>query len=131
MKDLSRTVRISLVAMALIVVAICLQSLMSISTDPAQSTFSYSIGLMDHVEDVSFAGEQMPTQGEYYFTREMFDREVAVTLLNAPQLIMIHKRQSYYFPYIEKKLREAGIPDDFKYLAVAESSLRNTAVSTA
>ncbi len=33
------------------------------------------------------------------------------------------KRAGRYFPFIEKKLAEAGLPQDLKYLAVAESSL--------
>jgi hypothetical protein len=35
------------------------------------------------------------------------------------------KRATRYFPLIERILKEAGIPDDFKYLAVAESELSN------
>jgi len=30
-----------------------------------------------------------------------------------------------WFPLIEKKLKENGVPDDFKYIALAESGLRN------
>ena len=35
------------------------------------------------------------------------------------------KLANRYFPLIENTLRENGIPEDFKYLAVAESGLRN------
>jgi membrane-bound lytic murein transglycosylase D len=35
------------------------------------------------------------------------------------------KMSKRYFPLIEKTLKEEGIPDDFKYLAVAESNLMN------
>ena len=35
-----------------------------------------------------------------------------------------------YLPYIERILQEQSLPDDLKYLAIAESSLRN-AVSSA
>jgi len=41
------------------------------------------------------------------------------------------KRARRYFPYIEKKLGEMNLPDDLKYLAVAESGLRPYAVSSA
>ncbi|NOZ44789.1 MAG: lytic transglycosylase domain-containing protein [bacterium] len=34
-----------------------------------------------------------------------------------------------YLPYISKKLAQAHIPDDFKYLAIAESALRNVSYS--
>jgi hypothetical protein len=38
---------------------------------------------------------------------------------------MIIKRSSRFFPIIEKILQEYNIPDDFKYLAAAESDLSN------
>ena len=69
-----------------------------------------------------FAGEPVPVNED---TRERLDRELSVnaywqstTLLN---LKMSHK----HFPVVEKILKENGIPEDFKYLAVAESGLRN------
>jgi len=39
------------------------------------------------------------------------------------------KRANRYFPTIERILREHGVPDDFKYLAVAESGLRHVTSS--
>jgi membrane-bound lytic murein transglycosylase D len=36
-----------------------------------------------------------------------------------------------YMPYIEKTLKDNKIPEDFKYLPIAESALRNDVVSTA
>ena len=62
--------------------------------------------------------------------RERLDRELLVnTYLHATTLL--HIKNTYkYFPLIEKILSTNGLPDDFKYLAVAESSLRN-AVSPA
>jgi len=39
-------------------------------------------------------------------------------------------RADLYFPLIEKVLKEEGLPDDFKYLALQESSLVPDAVST-
>lgn len=39
-------------------------------------------------------------------------------------------RINLYFPLMEKALREEGVPDDLKYLAVQESSLISDAVST-
>jgi hypothetical protein len=40
------------------------------------------------------------------------------------------KRARRYFPLIEKKLKEMGLPDDLKYLTITESSLRPEAVSS-
>jgi hypothetical protein len=40
------------------------------------------------------------------------------------------KRARRYFPYIEKRLREMGLPDDLKYVTITESGLRPEAVSS-
>lgn len=40
-------------------------------------------------------------------------------------------RVNLYFPLIEKTLKEEGVPDDLKYLAVQESALVSDAVSSA
>jgi hypothetical protein len=39
-------------------------------------------------------------------------------------VILWLKRTTRYFPYIEQVLRDTGLPDDIKYLAIAESALR-------
>jgi soluble lytic murein transglycosylase-like protein len=54
---------------------------------------------------------------------EMLDREFNIAVWNHAQIFMYLKRAGRYFPYIEKKLAEAGLPEDLKYLAVAESAL--------
>jgi LysM repeat protein len=41
------------------------------------------------------------------------------------------KRSSRYFPYIERKLAEANMPDDLKYVAIAESALQTNIRSSA
>ena len=40
------------------------------------------------------------------------------------------ERMQLYFPHISKTLKSQGIPDDFKYLPVLESSLLPEAIST-
>lgn len=80
---------------------------------------------------VYFAGEAIPLDGAYTLNQEKLDREIALTLMSPAQVVMLHKRERQYIPDIERALKNAGIPDDFKYLAVAESALRNVAVSTA
>jgi hypothetical protein len=74
-------------------------------------------------QDVSFAGETMPLQ--YFDTRESLDRELNATAFRHGSTLLTIKRAGRYFPEIEKILREYGIPDDFKYLACAESDLSN------
>jgi len=74
-------------------------------------------------QDVSFAGEAMPLQN--FDTRESLDRELNATAYRHGSTLLTIKRAGRYFPEIEKILLENGIPDDFKYLACAESDLSN------
>jgi hypothetical protein len=43
--------------------------------------------------------------------------------------LYILKLSTRYFPYIEERLKANGIPDDFKYVCVAESALQQSAAS--
>ncbi len=74
-------------------------------------------------DNVTFAGEAMPLQN--FDTRESLDRELNATAYRHGSTLLTIKRAGRYFPEIEKILRENGIPDDFKYLACAESDLSN------
>lgn len=76
----------------------------------------------------SFAGEQVPL--DLYYVREAFEREILANTFMHSTSIMMFKRASRWFPVIEPILKKNGIPDDFKFLAVAESNLIN-AVSPA
>jgi hypothetical protein len=73
----------------------------------------------------------MPIDGPYLFNKEKFDREYAISLLNAAQFVMIYRREAWYRDFIVEQLRQANIPEDFFYLVVAESALRNNSVSNA
>ncbi|HBA44467.1 TPA: hypothetical protein DEG21_02075 [Patescibacteria group bacterium] len=79
--------------------------------------------------DINFANELVSFDDKYYFNKEKFEKELSITRYNLYQFVLYHKREPLYLPIIEKKLKEAGIPDDFKYLAIAESSLKNDALS--
>ncbi|MEI6774625.1 MAG: lytic transglycosylase domain-containing protein [bacterium] len=80
---------------------------------------------------LSFAGERMPTDGKYQLNIERFDREVALLAINEAQFIMIYKRWNLIIPMIEKQLKKADLPDDFKYIPIIESALRDNVVSSA
>jgi membrane-bound lytic murein transglycosylase D len=75
-------------------------------------------------DSVSFAGEKVPLDN--FDTRESLEREIVITAYRHSSTLLILKRMGRYFPAIEKILRQNGIPDDFRYLAVAESDLTNT-----
>ena len=71
----------------------------------------------------TFAGEVIPV--ENFDVKERLDRELLVNSYYHSSTIQYIKLANRYFPEIEKILKKNGIPDDFKYLAVAESGLRN------
>jgi LysM repeat protein len=72
-------------------------------------------------ETLSLCGEPMPLQDQRVF--EMLEREFTISVWDHAQVVMWLKRAGRYFPFIEKELAARGMPDDLKYLAVAESSL--------
>lgn len=78
----------------------------------------YHVPIPDTME---FAGEEVPLQ--LFDVRESLDRELQVNTYWHSQTLMLLKKANRYFPIIEPILKENGIPDDFKYLAVAESAL--------
>ncbi len=69
-----------------------------------------------------FAGEPVPMNED---TKERIDRELSVNAYWQSATLLNIKMSYKYFPIIERILAENSIPDDFKYLAVAESGLRN------
>lgn len=76
----------------------------------------------------TFAGELIPMNVD---TRERLDRELSVNSYWHSSTLLNIKMANKYFPTIERILAEQGVPDDFKYLAVAESNLRNVSSSAA
>ncbi len=57
--------------------------------------------------------------------KERIDRELLVNTYWQSNTLLMIKRANKYFPVIEPILKKNGIPEDFKYLAVAESGLQN------
>jgi hypothetical protein len=87
----------------------------------AQETASPGFNDFPLPKTLSLCGEPLPLENRRVW--EMLDREFSLSVLNRTQVFLWLKRSGRYFPYIEKKLAEAGMPKDLKYLAVAESSL--------
>ncbi|MDR1039749.1 MAG: lytic transglycosylase domain-containing protein [Deltaproteobacteria bacterium] len=63
--------------------------------------------------------------------RERLEFEFLLLVHNPAQVELWRRRALRYFPLIESSLRNVGLPDDLKYLAVGESDLRPLAVSPA
>jgi membrane-bound lytic murein transglycosylase D len=103
---------------------------------PGFKVFGRSIEESDQVSDtvfsdrlfklpdtLTFAGEKMPLTN--FDTRESLEREMLISTFRHSSTILIIKKASRYLPLIEKILKENNIPDDFKYLAAAESEYSN------
>ena len=84
---------------------------------------SYTIKALKIPNNLTFAGEKVPT--ELNDIKERMDRELLVNTYWQSNGLLLIKRAHKYFPLIEPMLKKHGIPDDFKYLAVAESGLEN------
>ncbi|MDX2448060.1 MAG: transglycosylase SLT domain-containing protein [Desulfobacterales bacterium] len=70
----------------------------------------------------AFCSEKVPIKNQEI--RERFEKELLLSLWDRPQVILWLKRSYRHLPHIEKVLKENGMPDDLKYIAVAESALR-------
>jgi membrane-bound lytic murein transglycosylase D len=78
---------------------------------------------------VEFADHSVPVGRRDVWER--LDQEFLLYIGRPGQIMLWLKRMGKFMPLIEQRLKEYGLPDDLKYLAVVESSLRPTAVSSA
>ena len=72
---------------------------------------------------LEFSGERIPT--ENFEVYERMDREFLANTYWHSATILAIKRANRWFPVIEPILKKNNIPDDFKYLSIAESNLEN------
>ncbi len=71
---------------------------------------------------LEFAGEPVPL--EYFDVEESLARDLSVISYWHASMLYTIKLSHRFFPIIEPILRREGVPDDFKYLCVAESGLQ-------
>lgn len=74
-------------------------------------------------DEIIFCEERVPL--ENFDVYEALDYELVVNMYRHSATITYLKKAKRYFPEIEKVLKENNIPDDLKYLCVAESGLSN------
>lgn len=72
--------------------------------------------------NLTLCGEPVPLHDRKFW--EMMDREFTQAVHDQAQVFLWLKRSSRFFPYIESQLKAKGMPDDLKYLMVAESAMR-------
>jgi len=110
----------------LTVVLVSINALQEPPTDEfveKQMINDYNVYALQVPEYLDFAGEKMPLENPDIYER--MDRELLVNTYWQSNGILLFKRAHKYFPVIEPILKEYGVPDDFKYLAVIESGLQN------
>jgi len=80
-------------------------------------------------EKLDFAAEPVPLYN--FDVRESLDREMLIIANFHSQELLYIKKSNRYFSILEPILKKNEIPDDFKYLALAESGFLDKIVSPA
>jgi hypothetical protein len=80
-------------------------------------------------DKVQLFGKPVPLERRDVWER--MDREFLILVHDIPQVLLYMKRANRYFPMIEERLKDRGLPDDLKYVAIAESALKPKAKSWA
>ncbi|MGJ8760290.1 MULTISPECIES: lytic transglycosylase domain-containing protein [unclassified Polaribacter] len=90
-------------------------------TDPQTSTHAtYKIKALKLPNNLNLAGERVPL--EIPDVKERMERELLVNTYWQSNGLLLIKRANKYFPILEPLLKKYGLPDDFKFLALAESA---------
>jgi len=80
---------------------------------------SYSVQITG---ELYFAGERVPLEDPD--VRERLERELLINTNWHSNTLLCMKMANRYFPDIEKTLIDSGVPTDFKYMALIESTFR-------
>ena len=97
-------------------------SLWGESTDAQQTGNIQNVVIPKLPAQADFAGERVPL--EYFDVRESLQREMLIINYWHGSLSYIVQLSGRYEGMIRKILKEEGVPEDFFYLCVAESSLQ-------
>ncbi|WP_346728158.1 lytic transglycosylase domain-containing protein [Marinifilum caeruleilacunae] len=89
----------------------------------------YNVYALKTPNELKFGDELVPL--DRWDVKESLDRELLVNTYWQSQTLLFLKRSNRYFPIIEPILKEQGVPDDFKYLALIESGFVPTIKSPA
>ncbi len=118
----------SVLVLAILVIAALLVFAVLEQKNPAKdyrdvAQRSYRIFIPECPAKADFAGEKMPL--ELIYVKESFDREIMINTFMHASTILMFKRANRWFPLIEPILKKHKVPDDFKFLALAESNFYN------
>jgi membrane-bound lytic murein transglycosylase D len=125
--------KIGLAAVAVVICGLFIQAIQSpmsanntlniSKTKEQQTPQILRVEALDIPDVMTFAGERVPLQDTD--VRERLDREIHVNTYWHSNMLLMIKKANRFFSEIEPLLKKYNLPDDFKYLAVAESGLDN------
>lgn len=90
--------------------------------DEESNPTTYFMGIPPVPDSLDFAGEPVPL--DRWYVREALMRELTVLSYWHASMTYILQLSTRYFPLIQPILKKEGVPEDFIYLCVAESSLQ-------
>ncbi|MEO9569971.1 MAG: lytic transglycosylase domain-containing protein [Polaribacter sp.] len=118
---MNKSIRILSLLSILIVTFLFYNAINKSEADPKTSTHkTYKIKSLELPNNLNLAGERVPL--EISDVRERMDRELLVNTYWQSNGLLLIKRANKYFPILEPLLKKYDLPDDFKYLALAESA---------
>lgn len=117
---MKKIVTLSLVLLCLVIIVFFSNGIHENEVQSITNTHkNYKIKALQLPNNLNLAGERVPIEIED--VKERMDRELLVNTYWQSNGLLLLKRAHKYFPILETLLKKYGIPDDFKYLALAES----------
>jgi hypothetical protein len=116
---------IATITLIIIVITVQLNNNITTAGETTDEDFpqGYKITSPEIPNYLEFAGEKIPTENFEVFER--MEREFLSNTYWHSATVLAIKRANRWFPVIEPILKKNNIPDDFKYLSIAESNLEN------
>ena len=91
--------------------------------EPQPIVYEHVLSAPPLPDAIDFCGEKVPLH--LYWVKEGLDRELINQYYQHSRTLLTLKRSARFFPVIEKILKEEKLPEDLKYLCIAESNLDN------
>ncbi|MBF0551420.1 MAG: lytic transglycosylase domain-containing protein [Deltaproteobacteria bacterium] len=126
----------------LIVSGLILATTLFLIMATSRSIWTSELGVIDHTQGrhparpvyqfpdkVTFCGVKVPLENQDVF--EMLDREFHILVWDEAQVFLLLKRANRFFPALEAELTRRNMPQDLRYIPVAESGLKEYAFSPA
>jgi len=110
--------------MKAIIITACMLLCQAVMAQPSRvNTASAGMSPVKTPRQFTLFTEEVPLHIPDVFER--FDRQLLANQYMNSYIFYMLKLSTRYMPMIEERLKANGVPDDFKYLCVAESALQN------